>query len=161
MIRLVLAVILISVASLFAAGEGHDHGDHKDHDHKKHDDHKGHDHHDNAAHGGDRYKLGKLGEVEFVHNEAKGSVQIYVFKKGLKEKLILSRAPRLNVTLEKGRKQVKTIAIDGKEKSSSFAATHDVLKGHREMAISIKVDGKSYVIKVAHDHGKHDDHDHK
>ena len=142
MIRIILTALLLS-CSIFAETKGHE----------------AHDHGVKGPNGGALYEVGKVAVIEFIHDEGKGLVKVFVFKVGAKEKLMLEKAPRLNVMVDKGRKQVKTTAIDGKEKSSSFSAMNEVLKGHAEMAVSIKVDGKPYIIKVDHVHA-HKGHDH-
>ena len=141
---------------------------HKGHDHAKHDEHKGHDHdahkgHDHGSHedhddtkgegrnDGRMFTVGdNLAEIEFCHNKKQGTVQIYVFKKGAKEVLPIAKVPRINLTFKTARKQIKTQAIkpNADKKTAHFAVTHELLVGDINAVVSIKIDGKSYKVKL-------------
>lgn len=128
---------------------------------------KGHEGHDHAEHGkkgpngGEILEVGKeIAEIEVIHDEKSGTIKVFVFKEGAKEKLLLDKAPRLNLTLKDGRKQLKTKAIDGAEKSHSFSVTDVLLKGEPEITISIKINDKSYSVKMHDHHDEHEGHDH-
>lgn len=140
----------------------HDHDDHKGHNHAEHeghdhDDHEGHDHGDdhakNGPNGGELLEVGKgVAEIEVIHNENTGKVDVYVYKEGGKEKLLLDSPPRINLTLDSGRKQLKTSAVGNAEKSHSFSVTDNILKGHVEITVSLKVNSQSYTVTVHHHH---------
>ena len=130
---------------------------------------KGHEGHDHAEHGkkgpngGEILEVGKeIAEVEVIHDEKSGTFKIFVFKEGAKEKLLLDKAPRLNLTLKDGRKQLKTKAIDGAEKSHSFSVSSDLLKGEPEVSVSLKINGKIFAVKIhGHEGHGHEGHGHE
>ena len=134
--------------------EGHNHAEHEGHDH---DAHKGHDHGDehakNGPNGGELLEVGKgVAEIEVIHNEETGKVDIFVYKEGAKEKLHLTNPPRINLTLDSGRKQLISTAVGSEEKSHAFSISNDLLKGHIEIAVSLKINDQSYTVTVHHHH---------
>ena len=133
--------------------EGHDQNEHEGHDHGKHEGH-GHDEHaKNGPNGGELLEVGEgVAEIEVIHNENEGSVKVYVYKEGGKEKLLLSAPPRINMTLDSGRKQLKTSAIGNAEKSHEFSITDDSLKGHVELTVALKINDQNYTVTVHHHH---------
>lgn len=140
-----MKVIVVLMALLFTVG-----AEEKDHDHDKHG--------KKGPNGGELLVVGKeVAEIEVLHDEKSGSVKLFVFKEGAKEKLVLEKAPRLNLTLKSGRKQLKTKALDGAEKSHSFSVTSDLLKGEPEISISLKINGKTFAV-IMHNHGDHEGH---
>ena len=145
MIKIAVAIMaLFFTVSVNAEEKGHDHEKHE----KK------------GPNGGEILEVGKeVAEIEVLHNEKTGTLKIYVFKEGAKEKLLLESAPRVNLTLKEGRKQLKTKAVDGAEKSHSFTVTNELLKGEPEITVSLKINGTSYSVKM-HNHDEHEGHDH-
>ena len=152
MLKVIIALMCILLTSCDQE-KAHDQDDHKGHNHAEH---EGHDHDDHALdgpHGGELLKVGKgVAEIEVIHNEDTGKVDVYVYKKGGKEKLLLDIPPRINLTLDSGRKQLKTSAVGNAEKSHSFSVTDDFLKGHVEIAVSLKINDQNYTVTVHHHH---------
>jgi hypothetical protein len=135
-----IIIVLIALMFTVSAENGHDHDKHEGHGKK-------------GPNGGELLEVGKeVAEIEILHDEKSGTVKLFIFKEGAKEKLVLEKAPRLNLTLNSGRKQLRTKAIDGAEKSHSFSITDNLLKGHIELTVSLEVNGKTYSVKVDHDH---------
>ena len=142
-----IVALMVLMFTVSAEKKGHDHDKHEEHEKK-------------GPNGGELLEVGKeVAEIEVLHDEKSGTVKLFVFKEGAKEKLVLEKAPRLNLTLKSGRKQLKTKAIDGAEKSHSFSVTSELLKGEPEISISLKVNGVSFAVKM-HDHDDHAGHDH-
>ena len=158
---LILAVaIMLFVPALQAKDDhhkGHKHANHEGHDH---DEHKGHDHNEHGK--AVILEVGDgVAEIELNHDEEDGIVTLHVLKEGTHKGLKIAKAPRFNLQLKAGRKQVKTVAVDPDKNglSDEFTATSSYLKGHIDGAISIKIDGKSYLVKLAHEGHDHDDHE--
>ena len=170
-------ITTLLLAALFASSafgadhKGHDHSKDKHEKHKDHDDHKGHDHEKEGhsevgKNGGQMFEVGEgIADLEFVQNKKTGMVKIFLFKEGTDKALKVAKAPRINLTLKGMRKQIKTkmINADTSGKSSTFVAKNNLLKSEIEGVISIKIDGKSYKVKLADDHEGHDHegHDHE
>lgn len=159
MLKLILALMCILLTSCDQEKahddhKGHNHAEHEGHDH---DSHEGHDHGDDHAmdgpNGGELLKVGKgIAEIEVIHNEETGKVDVYVYKSGGQEKLFLENEPRLNLTLDSGRKQLKTTAVGDSGKSHAFSITDDLLKGHVEITVSLKIENSNYSVLVHHHH---------
>ncbi len=133
------------------------------------DDHKGHKHGDHEGHDHDEHgtavvlEVGNgVAEIQLNHDDEVGIVTLHVLKEGTHEGLKIATAPRFNLQLKTGRKQVKTVAADPDKNgwSNEFTATSSYLKGHIDGAISIKIDGKSHLVKLAHEGHDHEGHDH-
>ena len=166
MIKIIIATMIILLTGCNEKGhdhaehEGHDHAEHEGHDHAEHEgedhaDHKdGHDEHGKEGpNGGELLEVGKgIAEIEVIHNEDSGKVNVYVYKEGGQEKLLLEQPPRINLTLDSGRKQINTSAVGDAAKSHAFTVTDATLKGHVELAVSLKVNDKSYTVTVHHHH---------
>ena len=112
------------------------------------------EHEPHPGHGGETLKVGESAVLWYVHMEDKGKIKIHLFEKDGKTPKKIDKAPRINLSTSSGRKQVKTETIkpDEQDKSSQFEAVSDHLKGHIHGAISIKVDGKSYQLKLIDHH---------
>ncbi|WDE95920.1 hypothetical protein PQO03_09355 [Lentisphaera profundi] len=148
--------------------------DHKDHDHSKHEEHKGHDKHKghdhdkheghddhdhgehkpHPGHGGETLKVGTSALLWYAHMGKSGEFIIVLFKSDGKTPKSIEKAPRLNLALKSGRKQLKFIALkaDSEGKSSTFELKSDLLKAHIHGQISIKVDGKSHILNLIDHH---------
>lgn len=163
--KIITSLALAAMISTPAFAEEHKHDDHSGHKHESHEghdhgDHKGHDH--GKSEGGKMFEVGEgVAELELIHDEKAETVTINVFKEGEKTPLKIEKAPRLNITLKSSRKQVKTKAIkpDSDNKASTFTAKNELFKSEFNGEISIKIDGKSYKVKLA-DCGGHEGHDH-
>ena len=167
MIKIIIATMIILLTGCNEKGhdhaehEGHDHAEHEGHDHAEHEgedhaDHKaeGHDEHGKKGpNGGELLEVGKgIAEIEVIHNEETGDVKVFVFKEGGKEQLSLTTPPRINLTTDSGRKQIKTTPVGNAENSHAFSITDDLLKGHVELTVSLKINDKSYNVTIHHHH---------
>ncbi|MDD7985782.1 hypothetical protein PQO01_12550 [Lentisphaera marina] len=123
---------------------------HKGHDHSKHADHGHGDHEPHPGHGGEVLKVGTSALLWYAHMEKTGKFKIVLFNADGKSPKLIEKVPRLNLALKSGRKQLKFLATnaDSEGKTSTFELQDDLLKAHIHGQISIKVDGKSYMLNL-------------
>ncbi|HAR66543.1 MAG TPA: hypothetical protein DCR55_10075 [Lentisphaeria bacterium] len=125
------------------------------------DGHEGHDHAEHASHEhGDAVTLevgNGVAEIELIHDEKAGTIVLHVLSEETHKGLKIAKAPRLNLQLKSGRKQVKTVAVapDKDGLSDEFSAQSPHLKGEIEGGISIKIAGKSYLVDLGHEGHDH------
>ena len=154
----VIAMAAIFVANAVLAGEGHDHG--HDHDH-------GHAHDETVKSTNTTTKLvlkvKDIALVEVIHDLKEGKITISVMD-GKKKALAPEKAPRLNLMVDKKRKQLKTTTVKGE--TAKFEVTDDVLKSKLNGKLAIKFADKTHQIPLDahancdHDHGKGHGHAH-
>ena len=138
------------------------------HDHA----HGGHDHPEKGPHGGPLVELGKEEfHAEVVHDEAGGSVTIYVLDSKAKTAVPID-AKELTINLKHDGKgeQFKLAAqpqdSDAKGKSSRFVSKDKELVGDldakgAEARLVIDIKGTSYTGDLHHDHDGGKEHSHK
>ena len=146
---LISMIAFASFANLSFAEDsqkGQDQGQHGDHGHADHEPHPGH--------GGEVLKVGDKALLWYAHMEKKGKFKIVLFKPDGKTLKSIEKAPRLNLALKSGRKQLKFTAskADSEGKSATFELQNDLIKAHIHGQISIKVDGKSYMLNLIDHH---------
>lgn len=128
-----------------------------------HDDQDGHAHPTEGPHQGSLIELGNEEyHAELVHDEATGSVTIYVLNAAATEQIpIDSPEVTINVKHDGKPEQFKLAAspdaTDPKGKSSRFVSTDAELGGHldeegAEPKLVLSINGKSFRGTIAHDH---------
>ena len=129
---------------------------------------KEHDHPSEGPHHGSLIELGNEEyHAELVHDEANGTVTIYLLDSGAKGAVAIE-ATDVAINLKQDGKPAQfklpaePDAADTAGKSSRFASKDAELAKAldaegAEPRLVVKIDGKSYTGKLAHDH----DHDHK
>lgn len=140
-LKLAVCCLVLAYAT-GASAEEHGHAEHK------------------APHGGVLLEVGEEeAHLELVHDEAAGKVTLYVLGKDAKTPVTIATAPKLNLKLEAGPKQIETKAVEPKDGvASQFEVTDDALKAHGLTGrIALKIGEKKYNVELKHDH----DHDHK
>ncbi|TWT97211.1 hypothetical protein [Neorhodopirellula pilleata] len=136
-----------------------------------HDDHEGHAHPSEGPHHGGLIELGNEEyHAELVHDEATGSVTIYVLNAAATEQVPIEGSDiTINVKHDGKPEQFKLTASpdasDPQGKSSRFVSTDAELGEHldeegAEPRLVLTINGKSFRGTIAHDHD-HEDHDHK
>jgi hypothetical protein len=127
---------------------------HKGHDHSKHAEHDHGDHEPHPGHGGEVLKVGDAALLWYAHMEKTGKFKIVLFESDGKTQKFIEKAPRLNLAIKAGRKQLKFTASNpnAEGKSATFSLEDDLIKAHIHGQISIKVNGKSYVLNLIDHH---------
>lgn len=135
-----------------------------------------HEHHEHAhastgPHGGPVIELGKEDyHAELVHDDAAGTVTIYILDHEAKEAVAIdAKELRINLKHDGKGEQFKLAASpqegDEGEKSSRFVSDDkhlgdDLDHEGTEARLVVEIDGKSYTGKIEHKHDHEHDHDH-
>jgi hypothetical protein len=137
---------------------GHDHGDHAGHDHGDgHDAHAGHDH-DGHDHGSDLLEVGAhVAHIKFDHDHDAGAVTLSFTGPDAKTALLLTAAPKLNLTGDNPL-QLETTAVspDANGASAVFTASDEALKAEPEGRIAVTIGDQSFQVVIAHEHHDHE-----
>lgn len=107
-----------------------------------------------APHGGELVELaGGSIHVEFIHDEAAGTLVVHLFDGAMKP-IMVTEVPVLNLKTAGGPKQMSGVAAtQGAAGSSQWNFRDDALKGHPEDArLRVSVAGKTYNPEVPHHH---------
>ena len=113
-----------------------------------------HSHAKKGTNGGYLVEVGKgIAQLEVIHDSRTGVMTIIVLDKNAKA-MDVEKAPRINLNTFKGRKQVRSVAVqaDNDGKAFTFKATSPLLKGSLRGAISIKINDKTYTTSLPHAH---------
>ena len=157
---LAIAAVAVFTASTIRAEEK----GHEGHDHTAKVAEKGHEGHDHAKgeHGAKKVLTIKgVGTIELVHDQKDGEVTLTILgvdKKALKP----AKAPRLNLTVDGKRKQVKTKAVGTVKAGNVFTAVAAVLTDKLNGQVTIKIGDKNHKVDInphlcadGHDHSAH------
>ncbi len=141
-----------------------------------HEEHEGHDHGDHAhpsegPHHGELVELGNEEyHAEMVHDEAAGSVTIYLLDSAAKSSVPIEAAELLVNLSHDGKAEQFTLAAspdagDPSGKSSRFVSTdkelaEDLDREGASAQLVATIGGKQFRGELGHDHDGHDDHDH-
>jgi len=166
-----IAIAGLSFGSMLFAEE-HKHGEGCDHDGAHATEHQeegqdgkeGHEHHAGCSHSPAKthnVKVADVAVVAFSHIKDRGAVVLAVFGKDGKTALKPAAAPRLNLTVNGKRKQLKTTAMETVKDGNVFAVASELLSGEITGQIIIKIGDKSYRADIyPHAHGAGCDHGH-
>ena len=150
---------------------GHDdHADHDDHAHGA-DEHAGHDHPTEGPHHGSLIELGNEDyHAELVHDDAAGSVTIYLLDSAVKNAVPIEATELLINMTHDGEAEQFTLAAspdagDPAGKSSRFVSTdahlgEDLDHEGAEAKLVVTIAGKQYRGDIHHDHD-HEGHAHE
>ncbi len=136
------------------------------------DSHEGHNHPSEGPHHGDLVELGNEEyHAEVLHDDAAGTVTIYVLNSGATEQVPIEATEiMINVKHDGKPEQFELAATpdenDPAGKSSRFVSKDKELAEHLDEEdaapqLVLSINGKSFRGKIAHDHDHaHGDHDH-
>ena len=135
------------LAGLIAAacGHGHDHGPTGEDD--------GHSH--AAPHGGHVVDVGAgIAHLEVLHDDAAGTVTVYVLGKDVKTAVALAKPMTLKLATDEGPEELTgELLADHEPANSAFSWTSPALEGEGATGrFSLELDGKSYSPDFEHDH---------
>ncbi|MFT5131210.1 MAG: hypothetical protein ACI8W8_004846 [Rhodothermales bacterium] len=127
-----------------AEDHGHDHGEHAGHDHG---DDAGHDHAPGLLEIGDH-----VGHIQFEHDHEAGSVTLTFTAPDAKTPLLLTVAPKLNLTGDSP-VQLQTVAVASDAGGTAvFSVTDEALKAEPEGRIAVTIGEQAYQVAIAHSH---------
>lgn len=108
----------------------------------------------------------EAGMLEFVHDDKKGEITIYVLSHEGKSKKI-SEAPKLNLFIKEGdkktKKQIETTFKEANKKESDVFVAKDasLITEELEGRIAIKIGEKTYQVEIKHGHHDEKEEHHK
>lgn len=108
--------------------------------------------HEHGPHGGHVLELGMehLAHLEVLHDEAAGTLTVYVLGPDARTPLAADAPPELKLATAAGPRVLAMTDADGT--GTAFAATDEALRGEPTGRISVTVQGKAYNPDLVHDH---------